>query len=61
MKWRFINLWILCTLNGLVLSEEIRGDQGFNDVNNLGQTAAIALKLMEPYLEKGYHVFTNNY
>ena len=45
----------------MVLSAEIYGGQGFNDVDNLGQTVAIVLKLMEPYLEKGYHVFTDNY
>ena len=51
----------LCTHDGLILSAEIYAGQVFNDVNNLGQTAAIVLKLMEPYLEKGYHVFTDNY
>ena len=42
------------------MSAEIYGGQGFIDVNNLGQTAAFVLKLMEPYLEKGYHAFTDN-
>ena len=27
----------------------------------MGQTAATVLKLMKPYLNKGYHVFTDNY
>ena len=45
----------------MVLSAEIYGEQGFNDVNNLDQTAAMIMKLMEPYLEKGYHLITDNY
>ena len=56
-----IKFYELCTHDGLVLSAEIYGGQGFNDVNNPGQTAAIVMKLMEPYLEKGYHVFIDNY
>ena len=56
-----IKFYELCTHDGLVLSAEIYGGQGFNDVDNLGQTVAIVLKLMEPYLEKGYHVSTDNY
>ena len=51
----------LCTYDGLVLTAEAYGGQGFNDENNLGQTAATVLKLMTPYLDKGYHVFTGNY
>lgn len=47
--------------DGLVLSAEIYGGQRTNDENNLGQTAAIVLKLMEPYLQKGYHVYTDNF
>lgn len=56
-----IKFYELCTHDGLVLSAEVYGGQGFNDENNLGQTAAIVLKLMQPYLHKGYHVFTDNY
>jgi len=56
-----IKFYELCTHDGLVLSAEIYGGQGFNDENNLGQTAAIVLKLMQPYLQKGYHVFTDNF
>ena len=56
-----IKFYELCTHDGLVLSAEIYVGQGFNDVNNPGQTAAIVMKLMEPYLEKGYHVFIDNY
>ena len=32
-----------------------------NGKHNLGQTAAFVLKLMNPFLNKGYHVFTDNY
>ena len=56
-----IKFYEFCIHDGLVSSAEIYGGQGFNDVNNLGQTTAIVLKLMEPNLEKGYHVFTDNY
>ena len=59
-KYR-IKFYELCTHDGLVLSAEIYGEQGFNDVNNLDQTAAMIMKLMEPYLEKGYHLITDNY
>ena len=38
-----IKFYELCTHDGLVLSAEMYGGQGFNDVNNLGQTAAIIL------------------
>ena len=54
-----IKFYELCTYDGLVLTAY--GGQGFNDENNLGQTAATVLKLMTPYLDKGYHVFTDNY
>ena len=56
-----IKFYELCTHDGLVLSAEIYDGQGLNDVNNLGQTAAIAPKLMEPYLQKRCHIFTDNY
>ena len=56
-----IKIYELCTHDELVLSAEIYGGRGFNGVNNLGQTAAIVLKLMKPYLEKRYHVFTDSY
>ena len=53
----FYELW---TYDGLVLTAEVYGGQGFNDENNLSQTAATVLKLMTPFLNKGYHVFTDN-
>ena len=51
----------LCTYDGLVLTAEAYGGQGFNDENNLGQAVATVLKLMTPFLNKAYHVFTGNY
>ena len=56
-----IKFYELCTHDGLVLTAEAYSGQGFNDEHNLGQTAATLLKLMKPYLNKGYHVFTDNY
>ena len=56
-----IKFYELCTYDGLVLTAEAFGGQGFDDENNLGQTVATVLKLMTPYLDKGYHVFTDNY
>ena len=41
-----IKFYKLCTYDGLVLTAEAYGGQGFNDENNLGQTAATVLKLM---------------
>ena len=51
----------LCTYDGLVLTTEAYSGQGFNDENNLFQTAPTVLKTMTPFLNKGYHVFTDNY
>ena len=56
-----IKFYELCTYDGLVLTVEVYDGQGFNDEHNLGQTAAVVLKLMNPFLNKGYHVFTDNY
>ena len=56
-----IKFYELCTYDGLVLTAKAYGGQGFNDENNLGQTAATVLKLMTPFLNKGYHVFRGNY
>ena len=57
-----IKFYEFCTYDGLVLTvEPYGGGQGFNNEHNLGQTAAVVLKLMAPFLNKGYHVFTDNY
>ena len=39
--------------DGLVLTVETYGVQGFNDKHSLGQTAAIVLKLINLFLNKG--------
>ena len=46
-----IKFYKLCTYDGLVLTAEAYGGQGFNDENNLRQTAATVLKLMTPFFE----------
>ena len=56
-----IKFYELCTYDGLVLTVEAYGGQGFNDEHNLGQTTTVVLKLMNPFLIKGYDVFTDNY
>lgn len=33
----------------------------FADTEALGQTGAVVIHLMNPYLDKGYHVFTDNW
>ena len=48
-----IKFYDLCTYNGLVLTVEIYGGQGFNDKQNFGQIGATVLKLMKPFLNKG--------
>ena len=55
-----IKFYELCTFDGLDLNVEIYRGQGFNDKQNLGQTGAKVLKLMKPFLNKGY-VCTNNF
>ena len=40
--------------DGLFLTVQAYGSQGFNDEHNLGQTAVIALKLMNPFVNKDY-------
>ena len=55
-----IKLFELGTHDWFVLTAEAYGDQGFQDPHNLGQTGAILLKLMKPYLNKGYLFFTDN-
>ena len=56
-----IKFYELCTHDGLVLTNEAKGGQGFNDKHNLGQTAAILLKLLNTLFNKCYYVFSDNY
>ena len=56
-----IKFYELCTHDDLVMTIEIYGGQHINDEHSLGQTGATVLKLMQPFLDKGYHVFIDNY
>ena len=47
--------------DGLVLQIQIYSGTKFTDTEALGQTGSIVLHLMEPYLNKGYHLFTDNW
>ena len=46
--------------DGFVSTVEAYGGRGLYDEHNLDQTAAIVLKLMKPFLNKGYHAFIDN-
>ena len=56
-----IKFYELCSDDGLVLTVEAYCGQGFIVEHNLCQTAVSVLKIMNPFLNKGYHVFTDNY
>ena len=56
-----IKFFELCTNDGFVLKTEIYSGQKFQDPESLGQTGAIVLHLMAPYLDKGHHLFTDNW
>lgn len=45
----------------LVLTDKACGDKDFNEEHNLGQKAAILLKLTESFRRKGYRECTDNY
>ena len=47
-----IKFFELCTNDGFVLKTEIYSGQKFQDPQSLGQTGAVTLHLMEPYLDK---------
>ena len=56
-----IKIFELYTNDGVVLKTEIYSGRKFQDPQSLGQTGAVVLHLMEPYLDKGYHLFTDNW
>ena len=56
-----VKFYELCTHDGLVLKIAICGGQAFSDEQNLGQTGAIVVRLMSEFLNKGYHLFTDNW
>ena len=51
----------LCTSDGLILRASKYSGQSFDDDQSLGQSGAIVLNLMHDFLDKGYHLFTDNY
>ena len=51
----------LCTNDGLILRTSIYGGKSFEDTESLGHTGAIVLNLMSNYLDKGYHLYNDNY
>ena len=51
----------LCTNDGFVLRADIYSGQKFQDPQFLGQKGAVVLRLMDPYLDKGHHLFTDNW
>ena len=56
-----VKFFELYTNDGFVLKTEIYSGTKFADIQSMGQTAAIVIHLMNPYLDKGYHVFTDNW
>ena len=56
-----VKFFELCTNDGFVLKTEIYSGTKFADIQSMGQTTAIVIHLMNPYLDKGYHVFTDNW
>ena len=51
----------LSTNDGLVLKIQIYSGTRFTGTESFGKPVPIALHLMEPYLDKGYHLFTSNW
>ncbi|XP_047144699.1 piggyBac transposable element-derived protein 4-like [Hydra vulgaris] len=56
-----IKFYELCESDGIVLKVKIYSGETTLDKNLLGQTGAIVLDLMEKFLEKGYHLYTDNF
>ena len=56
-----VKFFELCTDDGLVMKVQIYSGTKLTDTESLGQTGSIVLHLMEPYLDKGYHLFTDNW
>ena len=56
-----VKFFELCLNNGLVLKIQIYSGTKLTDTESLGQTGSIVLRLMEPYLNKSYRLFTDNW
>ena len=56
-----VKLYELCESNGIVLRIYVYSGEGYSDQDNLGQTGAIVQYWLDDFLDKGYHVFIDNY
>ena len=56
-----VKFFELCTHDGYIISCRIYAGIPLPDESNIGQTAQYVIDLMNPFLNKGYHVFTDNY
>ena len=56
-----VKFFELCTNDGMVVRADIYSGIKFADPESLGQTAAVVLHLMQNYLDKGYHIFADNW
>ena len=56
-----VKFFELCTDDGLVFKIQICSGTKFTDTESLEQTGSIVLHLMEPYLNKDYNLFTDNW
>ena len=56
-----VKFFELCTDDGLVFEIQICSGTKFTDTESLEQTGSIVLHLMEPYLNKDYNLFTDNW
>ena len=54
-----VKLFELCKNDGFVLRADIYLGQKFQEPQSLDQTGAVFLRLMDPYLHKGHHLFTD--
>ena len=54
-----IKFFELCTNDSFVLKTEVYSGQKFQDPQSFGKTRDVVLHLMELYLDKGYHLFTD--
>ena len=56
-----VKFFELCTSHGFVSRVDIYSGQKFQNPQSLGQTGAVVLCLMDPYPDKGHHLFTDNW
>lgn len=56
-----VKFYELCTSSGIVLRTSIYCGIPYDDIDSLGQSAAIVLHLMKDFLDKGYALYTDNF